>query len=299
MITKCDEKQPECSYCLRRGIKCPGAITGTIFIDMSRKLIASTSDDPAGIGDSQSQPESLYREAAGITSEPSLGRIEEDRSVVDNNVTDLTPKAKSMIRRLSSTRNATKTRQQFKLPTTYQPSRAPLFDNLFIMHFIDYYWNDKSSLRRKSWVQFLPEVFASCTSLAVRYSIRAATTATYGYLTKDESIKSNARRWYMLGLERQRMMIQKMKLEGTGTTVDASIIFVALLFVQFEIVMCTQPDAWVPHAIAAEQHLVRMGPQNCRAPMMHHIFLNLRRWSVSVFQCRRMCVFGRYVYNFD
>lgn len=295
MTTKCDEKQPECSYCLRRGIKCPGAIIGTMFIDMSsrkRKLIASTSNGSASVGDSRDQPEKLHIEAAGIISKPSL---EEDRSVADNNVADLNPKAKSMIRRLSPTGNAAQTHQQFKIPTTYQPSRASMFDNLFIMHFIDFYWNNKSSLRRKSWVHFIPEVFASSPSLAIRYSIRAVTTATYGHLTKNESIQSNARRWYTLGLERQRMKIQKMTDEGTGTTADASIVFVAMLFVQFEIAMCTQPEAWLPHAIAAEQHLVMMGPQKCRTPLVHHIFLNLRRCSVRVLQCRRMCVFSRYI----
>lgn len=298
MVTKCDEKKPECSYCLRRGIKCPGAIVGTIFIDMSsgkRKLIASTSNDLASIGDSQDQPEKSHREAAGIISSPSLEQIEKDLSNADNNIADLNPTAKSMIRTLSTTGLAAQRHQRFKLPTTYQPSRASIFDNLFIMHFIDFYWNNKISLERKSWVHFLPEVFASCPSLGIRYSIRAATTAIYGNLTKNESIQSNARRWYTLGQERQRMRIQNMRLEDTGTTVDLTIVFIALLFVQVEVAMCTQPDAWMPHAIAAEHHLVLMGPQKCRVPLVHHIFLILRRWSVRVLQCRRMCVFSRYI----
>lgn len=75
MITKRDEKTPECSYCLRRGIKSPGAIIGTMFIDMSsgkRKLIASTSNDLVSVGDGQDQPEKLDREAAGMISKSSL-----------------------------------------------------------------------------------------------------------------------------------------------------------------------------------------------------------------------------------
>lgn len=295
MVTKCDEKKPECSYCLRRGIKCPGAIVGTMFIDMSsgkRKLIASTSNGLVSLGDSQDQSEKSHREAAGIISSPSLEQIEKDLSDADNNIADLNPTAKSMIRPLSTTGLAA---QGFKLPTTYQPSRASIFDNLFIMQFIDLYWNNKISLKRKSWVHFLPEVFASCRSLGIRYSIRAATTAIYGNLTKNESIQSNARRWYTLGLERQRMRIQNMRLKDTGTTVDVTIAFIALLFVQFEVAMCTQPDAWMPHAIAAEHHLVLMGPQKCRAPLVHHILLILRHWSVCVLQCRQMCVFSRYI----
>lgn len=298
MVTKCDEKKPECSYCLRRGIKCPGAIVGTMFIDMSsgkRKLIASTSSDLASIGDSQDQPEKSHREAAGIISSPSLEQIEKDRSDADNNIADLNPTVKSMIRHPSTTGTAAHRNQQFKLPTTYQPSRASIFDNLFIVHFIDFYWNNKTSLRRKRWVHFLPEVFASSPSLAIRYSIRAATTAIYGHLTKNGSIQSNARRWYTLDLERQRMKIQNTGLEGTRTTVDVSIVFVAMLFLQFEVAMWTQPDAWVPHAIAAEQHLILMGPQRCRAPLVHHIFLIIRFWSVRVLQCRQMCVFSRYI----
>lgn len=296
-ITKCDEKKPECSYCLRRGIKCPGAIIGTMFIDMSsgkRKLIATTSNDLASVGDSQDQPEKRDREAAGIISKPSLEQKEGDCSDADK-IADLNPTAKSMIRRLSPTGTAAQTHQQFKLPTTYQPSRASIFDNLFIVHFIDFHCKKKASLSLKSWVHFIPEIFATCPSLVVRYSIRAATTAIYGHLTKNESIQSNARRWYTLGLERQRMKIQKMKMEGIGTAVDASIVFVALLFVQFELAMCTQPDAWVSHAIAAERHLVLLGTQKCRAPMVHHIFLNLRHISVRALQYRRNFDFSRYM----
>lgn len=248
-----------------------------------RKLIASTSNELASVGESQYQPEKRDREAPSMISRPIPEQKEGDCSDADK-IVDLNPMAKSMIRRLSPTGTAAQAHQQFKLPTTYQPSRASIFDNLFIMHFIDFYWNNKTSLRRKSWVHFLPEIFASSPSLAIRYSIRAATTAIYGHLTKNESIQSNARRWYTLGLERQRMKIQKMKMEGTGTAADASIVFVALLFVQFEIAMCTEPDAWMPHAIAAQQYLVLMGTQKCRAPLVHHIFLNLRRSSVRALQ---------------
>lgn len=273
LITKCDEKQPECSYCLRRGIKCPGAIIGTIFIDMSsgkRNLIASTSNDLASVGDSQDQPEQRNRETAGMISKPGLEQKEGDYSSDADKIADLNPTAKSMIRRLPPTGTVAQMYQQCKLPTTYQPSRAALFDNLFIMHFIDFYWWD-------SLVRSLPEIFTNCSSLAIRYSIRAATTAVYGHSTKNESIQSNALRWYTLGLEEQRMSIQKMKMEGTGTPADGSVIFVALLFVAFELAMCTQPDAWVLHAIAAEQHLLDlMSAQRCREPLAHSMFLSLR-----------------------
>lgn len=280
LITKCDEKKPECSYCLRRGIKCPGAIIGTIFIDMSsgkRKLIASTSNDLASVGDSQDQPEQRDRETAGMISKPDLEQKGDSSSDADK-IADLNPTAKSMIRRLPPT--VAQIQQQCKLPTTYQPSRACMFDNLFIMHFIDFFWNQTSSLRW-NWVRFLPEIFATCSALAIRFSIRATTTAFYGHLTKNESIQSNALRWYTLGLEGQRMSIQKTKMEGTGTPADGSIVFVALLFVQFELAMCTHPDAWVPHAIAAEQHLLDlMSAHISREPLVHYMFLNLRQSSV-------------------
>lgn len=281
LITKCDEKKPECSYCLRRGIKCPGAIIGTIFIDMSsgkRKLIASTSNDLANVGDSQDLPEQRDRETAGMISKPGLEQ-EGDYSSDADKIADLNPTAKSMIHRLPPT--IAQIQQQCKLPTTYQPSRACIFDNLFIMHFVDYFCGQKSSLRWHSWVRFLPEIFATCSALAIRFSIRAITTAFYGHSTKNESIKSNALRWYTLGLEEQRMSIQKMKMEGTGTPANGSIVFVALLFVQFELTMCTHLDAWIPHAIAAEQHLLDlMSAHTSCKPLVHYMFLNLRQSSV-------------------
>lgn len=279
LITKCDEKKPECSYCLRRGIKCPGAIIGTMFIDMSsgkRKLIASTSNDLASVGDSKDQPEERDSEAAGMISKPDLEKKRDYSSDADN-IADLNPMPKSMIRRLPPSGTVAQIYQQCKLPTTYQPSRAAIFDNLFIMHFIDFHGDNRSYL----WIRPLPEIFVKCPSPAVRYSIRATTTAIYGALTKNRSIQSNALRWYTLGLEEQRMKIQKMKIESTRTPADGSIIFVALLFVQFELAMCTQPDAWVPHAVAAEQHLVDLlSSHKFRKPLVDHMFLHLRRCSV-------------------
>lgn len=172
------------------------ALIGTMFIDMSSgkpKLIASTSNDIASVRNSQNQPEKSHREAIGIVSKH-RHEPKEDRSDADS-VAGLNPTAKCMIRRLSPTRTDSQTHQRFRLPTTYQPSRVSIFYTLFIMQFIDFCWSNKTSLRRKSSVHFIPKVFASSPSLAIKYSVRAATTAIYGLLTNNESIQSSARRW--------------------------------------------------------------------------------------------------------
>lgn len=164
---------------------------------------------------------------------------------------------------------------QLLLPASYQPSRISQFEELYINHFIDFYFDQHAKVKLNSWVNALPALLSASPSPGVRYSIRAATMAIYGKLTGDESIQLESIRWYTRGLESQRLQLQTL-CEGGKAVSDASMVLVPLLLCHFEISMCTAPDAWMPHAVAAENILVMMGPHVCRTQQMHAIFLSVR-----------------------
>lgn len=169
---------------------------------------------------------------------------------------------------------------QLMLPTSYQPSRISQFEELYINHFIDFYFNLQAKIMLNGWVNALPILLNASPSPGVRYSIRAATMAIYGKLTGDESIQLESIRWYTRGLESQRLQLQIL-CEGGKAVSDVSMVLVPLLFCHFESSMCTAPDAWMPHAVAAENILVMMGPHVCRTQQMHAIFLSVRVSAVS------------------
>lgn len=166
------------------------------------------------------------------------------------------------------------------LPAPYQLSRISPFEELYISHFIDFYFSPQAETKLNSWVNALPILLNASPSPGVRYSIRAATMAIYGKLTGDKSIQLESIRWYTRGLESQRLQLQ-MLCEGGKAVLDASMVLVPMLFCHFESSMCTAPDAWMPHAVAAENILVMMGPHVCRTQQMHAIFLSVRVNAVS------------------
>lgn len=169
---------------------------------------------------------------------------------------------------------------QLLLSIPYQPSRISPFEELYINHFIDFYFNPQAKTKHNSWVNMLPILLNASPSPGVRYSIRAASMAIYGKLTGDELIQLESIRWYTRGLESQRLQL-KILCEGGKAVPDASMVLVPLLFCHFESSMCTAPDAWMPHAAAAESILVMMGPHMCRTQQMHAIFLSVRVSAVS------------------
>lgn len=169
---------------------------------------------------------------------------------------------------------------QLLLPASYQPLRISPFEELYINYYIDFYFNPQAKVMHNSWVNMLPILLNTSPSPGVRYSIRAAAMAIYGKLTGDKSIQLESIRWYTRGLESQRLQLQ-MLCEGGKALPDASMVLVPLLFCHFESSMRTAPDAWMPHAVAAENILVMMGPYVCRTRQMHAIFLSVRIGAVS------------------
>jgi hypothetical protein len=168
---------------------------------------------------------------------------------------------------------------QFQLPSSYQPSRAAPFQQHFVSYLI-------SSLRspllyqahRQSWAFELPTLLTSGGPTTV-YSIRAAAMAFYGNLAGDESIQTDACRWYAMGLTSQRSLLQTGRPKRMPTMEE---IFAPIMFSMFEVVVCTDPNGWIHHLSAAGRMLEMRGPENCRDGIVHMLFRTVRLSSVRL-----------------
>jgi hypothetical protein len=171
---------------------------------------------------------------------------------------------------------------QFQLPSSYQPSRAAAFQQHFVSHLI-------SSLRSallyrtklRSWAFELPTILASAGPTTM-YSIRAAAMAYYGILTSDESIQTDACRWYAMGLTCQRSFLQKCAIRRPVEMPTAGDICAPVMFSIFEVVVCTAPSGWIHHLSAAGRMLEMRGPENCRDGTAHMLFRTVRVSSVRL-----------------
>lgn len=170
-----------------------------------------------------------------------------------------------------------------------QPSRADAFDQLFVSHFIDaFFGSARPSLPipngpSKIWLHELPDFLASPYPSPVQYSIRAASMLSYGTITGDVSIKTDACRWYMRALQSLRHLLSLDDL-GSSLYSPESTVCAAVMLIHFETSAGTSPKAWLPHANGAASLLEAQGPERCRDGFMHQIFSHLRLQTVRLFR---------------
>lgn len=274
---KCDEKLPECSQCLRGGRICPGALTGALFITVNAE--AATPNKPNKKDNSKTIAAQILPATHHGSSGPvHIKTIQHDESGRRRREgKDLNDHARSVAGSKPNDvlRTSTKVTAQFQLPTLYQPSRIVPFQQLFLRHFIDFFFNPEDKVRMNSWVLELPKLLDASPYSTVWYSLRAATMAIYSKLTGDRSIEFESCRWYDRGLESQRLQLQTM-VQQRKRVLDESTILVPLLFCMFEVVMDTEEDAWIGHTQGAEKLFDMIGPQRCQIGQMHDLFRSAR-----------------------
>lgn len=256
---------------------CPGALTGALFITMNAE--AATPNKPNKQDNSKTiAAQDLPATRHGFSGPAHTKTIQHGeswrrrrgekgfndhaRSVAGSEPNDVS-------------RTSSKVPAQFQLPALYQPSRAVPFQQLFLRHFIDFFFNPEEKVRMNSWVLELPKLLDTSPYSTVWYSLRAATMAIYSKLTGDRSIEFESCRWYDRGLESQRLQLQTM-VQQHKRVLDESTVLVPLLFCMFEVVMSTEEDAWIGHTQGAAKLLDMIGPQRCQTGQMHHLFRSVR-----------------------
>lgn len=111
--------------------------------------------------------------------------------------------------------------------------------------------------------------------------------AHYGKRTGNVSFQTNACRWYVKGLETQRLQSQQYQLQlANGKDIndvitDASIC-APIMFGIFETIMSTSLAAWAQHFKAAGKLLEMKGPEKCQRGLLHPLFRTVRLAAVYI-----------------
>lgn len=172
---------------------------------------------------------------------------------------------------------------QFLLPSSYQPSKVATFQQLFVGHFISSFDNGKlHRIPMKSWYREVPTILGAPSYENCHASIRAVMMVHYGAMTLNESIQTEAYRWYAKALEGQRKILQKDRLSLSRTMPNEGDILSPVVLSLFELVSSTTPTGWIDHQLGAASMMQMRKPENCRDGLVHLIFRTMRFTIVSV-----------------
>lgn len=160
------------------------------------------------------------------------------------------------------------------LPTSYQPHRGEIFQNLYIDHFISL--QDTSII---AWITELPKIAHAPSSQSELYGIRAATMASYARLSGNKDIEREASKWYLRGLDAQRKSLSS---ATNHTSCSQGAVGAALMFSCFESIICTTPMGWMQHYEAAIKMFEIAGPEKCQTGLIHMYFRSIRLPAVSL-----------------
>ena len=286
---QCDEAQPECGQCLRTGRSCPGATTGNVFINLSTSTdTQSESSTPVPTRlPIPSHPRRKASSEPALSARPSVPSriLDEGENILDDEQIQI-PDSHPPVSHATDAAVIAVSLQEMgsmQLPMWYQPSKADLFQQHFTSHFICNFFNPASFLRKHNmWAYHLPAILASTTSPAVEFATRAATMAFYGTKAEDDSVKTEACRWYVKGLGLQRNELQKASSPEPGQQLDCTSVLAPLMFSIFETIMMTNKFGWVQHLHAGCKFLELIGPEACQDGLGYSLLRSFRLAVVSL-----------------
>lgn len=270
---QCDERLPECTQCVSKQKRCPGPIMGTVFIDMTTKkkqVVPLPDNIPV---ESQS---SQHLEIGPYSEITTLSRKNKIYTKTTSNILFQTRDAyeTSLDFMRKRTRQVDSVYAQYMLPSSYQPSNAKPFQQLFLSQFVSDL--DAQSIRQdplKAWWKELPAILEASSNTATQCSLRAMTMAHYGNVAEDASIQTEARKWYDKSLCAQRQSLQ-------GKCGIEDVLSTAMLGV-FELLLEGMPTAWIQHILAGSKLLALWGPEYCQTGLAHKLFRAIRPMIVS------------------
>jgi hypothetical protein len=160
----------------------------------------------------------------------------------------------------------------------HQPSRADIFDHLFVTHFIESFGFKPPTPGRQppSWLDELGAIVVSPGPDLVKHSIRAASMYFYGTVAGDVSIRTEACRWYSMALQGLQSLLSQKTTQFTGNVICSTV-----MLTHFENLAGTSGGAWFQHVQGAAMMLETCGPEGCRDGFLHQLFRHLRLLTVG------------------
>ncbi|KAH0842893.1 hypothetical protein FOPE_08036 [Fonsecaea pedrosoi] len=160
------------------------------------------------------------------------------------------------------------------------------FEQCFVEKFVESSTSSRlgmNPVRPRSWVFALPSLLTDNQTPSVRFSIRAASLIYFAVVQHNKSAEVEAVRWYLAGLASHRGFIQGSNTDVNslthGSTPSSPEISVPMMFLYFETMKRTSPDAWAHHIAAAVTTVEALGPDHYRVGQDHAMFRSLRTYA--------------------
>ncbi|OAL33797.1 hypothetical protein AYO20_06973 [Fonsecaea nubica] len=160
------------------------------------------------------------------------------------------------------------------------------FEQCFVEKFVESSTSSRlgmNPVRPRSWVFALPSLLSDAQTPSVRFSIRAASLIYFAVVQHNKSAEVEAVRWYLAGLASHRGFIQGSNTDANslrhGSTPISPEISVPMMFLYFETMKRTSPDAWAHHIAAAVTTVEALGPDHYRVGQDHAMFRSLRTYA--------------------
>ncbi|KAL6872519.1 hypothetical protein HDV57DRAFT_505377 [Trichoderma longibrachiatum] len=254
---KCDEKLPQCSQCQRMRRPCPGPQTGSIFVHA-----VATERGPKA-EKARARDSTAYQEIL-IAAAPRARQLH------------CAGKASALS------------------PNAYQPSVAPVFDQLFLSSFITSFAKPTVGCEpHQSWMNHLHELLVTGDA-PLKHSIRAVATAFHGRMAGNPAAQHAAEHCYIAALRSQRARIAPfLSLPSSRYGPNDEEIFTSMMLLYFELINPSSTASWLKHMHGVMSLLVLRGPKSCQTGAMHLLFRSLRFLEAYVsFRNRKASVFA-------
>ncbi len=268
---KCDETFPVCGGCARAHLECPGPNVGLFFIDMNAKLgqyseaqeswceeyvsnyvhvLGQPSVAPRLVQGLHLGPGVIFSQLRPVLKATASGSCEPRREIPLSTATSEHP----------SSDNASM-EMECKLPSTYAPSLAPHFDEMYLANFLACTSARGLRLGSQVWVDELPRLLLATNDPTLTYSSRAASVALYGRMAGSETLQLEACKWYARCLRFQHANFQKAAAETDNPSVLHTAMMATHLLSVFESTILTSSSGWITHSSAAVEMILLKGPK--------------------------------------
>lgn len=193
---------------------------------------------------------------------------------------------------------------QEPLLTVRQIFNVEIFDHMLVSQFVALQTHPQPNMP-PGWATRLLEFFSYSKQPALKYSIRAVSTAFYAVHNNDRAAHAEACRWYIRGLSsHQAHLSRSLSLLETTSPGEKSLpgveeILIPIILCLFEVFACTSSAACYQHLSAACKMVEMRGPENCQRGPIHQLFCTMRVSDTSLsLECSSTAdTIGMYCHN--
>lgn len=258
VLSQCDEISPECSQCVLSSIRCPGAIVGNVFINVSDDFREKYSKC------------TRIRKKSSHRKPKSMDFIEtNDLPKILTPDTEDTPSSQLRSTNQQSP-DVSPSREIVQCQMLSQPSTVFALKDQLVGSFIHSLLGSPGGPMMKRWMLELPYLMLQENLPTLRYAIYASSMALYSSMEEDVVIQREACRWYIMGLRSEQKQLASNMVITDGT------LCAPMLLSFYEMIRSTSAYNWMNHMTATARLLQLRGVDGFDTDFAHRLFCSVR-----------------------